>query len=96
MKIEVKVINLNLIVGLVKMSDFLDKIYDIHGKVESLETDFKNMNDKLDNALNPKRTCLKIQKIEHIVFVLIVVFLLSILVNPNTKALAEIILKAVL
>lgn len=71
------------------MASLGDKIYDMHGKVESLETWAKSIDSKLDAALNPERKCNRLQKIEKIGIVALILLGISLLANPITAAFAK-------
>jgi len=75
------------------MSELRNKIWDMHGKVSSLETWAQGMDEKLDTvikaAANPSRKCNGLQKVEKILIGLEVLVIISLLLNPTTAALTK-------
>ena len=77
------------------MNELNEKIYAIHGKMSSLEADFKNMDKKLDTALSSKRRCNGLRKVEMVLLSLTLLVTIILITNPSTKAVANVLIKAI-
>ena len=82
------------------MSGNEDKIYNLHGDVSGLVVSMKSLTEKFDillaNQSNDARSCKRLRRGELIGVAVCVLTMISLLANPVTHYLANLVLKAVL